>query len=120
MIRVNRDLPAIIIANVGTTMRGAVDDIEHIQEILHDLEVADSYIHTDAALSGMILPFVAEPRPLRVRRGNQQHRGQRTQADWGAAALRRHHNPPHQRGTGRTHHRTSGSRTPPCPAPATV
>ena len=120
MIRVNRDLPAIIIANVGTTMRGAVDDIEHIQEILRDLEVADSYIHTDAALSGMILPFVAEPRPLRVRRGHQQHRGQRPQADWGAAALRRHHNPPHQRGTGRTHHRTSGSRTPPCPAPATV
>ena len=45
MVRVNRDLPAVIIANIGTTMRGAVDDIERIKEILR----------------GMILPFVPEP-----------------------------------------------------------
>ena len=63
MVRVNRDLPAIIIATIGTTMRGAVDDIERIKGILQDLEVADSYIHADAALSGMILPFVADPQP---------------------------------------------------------
>ena len=63
MIQVNRDLPAVIIANIGTTMRGAIDDIERIKGILHDLKVVDSYIHADAALSGMILPFVAEPQP---------------------------------------------------------
>ena len=38
MIEVNRHLPAVIIANIGTTMRGAVDDIERIKEILRDLE----------------------------------------------------------------------------------
>ena len=63
MIQVNRDLPAVIIANIGTTMRGAIDNIERIKGILHDLQVVDTYIHADAALSGMILPFVAEPQP---------------------------------------------------------
>ena len=63
MLEVNRDLPAIIIATIGTTMRGAVDDIDQIKGILRDLEVADSYIHVDAALSGMILPFVPDPQP---------------------------------------------------------
>ena len=61
MIQVNQSLPAVIIANIGTTMRGAIDDIERISGILKDLDVADSYIHADAALSGMILPFVEEP-----------------------------------------------------------
>ncbi len=61
MIRVNRDLPVVIMANVGTTMRGAVDDIPRIREILTDLAITNSYIHADAALSGMILPFVDDP-----------------------------------------------------------
>ena len=63
MARVNRDLPAVVIANIGTTMRGAIDDIERIKAILGGLGVTQSYIHADAALSGMILPFVAEPQP---------------------------------------------------------
>ena len=63
MIQVNRDLPVVIIATIGTTMRGAVDDIERITEILRDLAVPDIYIHADAALSGMILPFVEDPQP---------------------------------------------------------
>ena len=63
MVEVNRHLPAVIIANIGTTMRGAVDDIERIKDILRDLEVAHTYIHADAALSGMILPFVDDPQP---------------------------------------------------------
>ena len=64
MIRVNRDVPAVIMANVGTTMRGAVDDIPRIRAILDGLSVTSSYIHADAALSGMILPFVPEPQPF--------------------------------------------------------
>ena len=34
-----------------------------MRDILDDLAVADSYIHADAALGGMILPFVKEPQP---------------------------------------------------------
>ena len=64
MIRVNRDVPAVIMANVGTTMRGAVDNIPQIRSILEELVVSNAYIHADAALSGLILPFVAEPQPF--------------------------------------------------------
>ncbi len=64
MIRVNRDVPAVIMANVGTTMRGAVDNIPRLRDILTDLAVTNSYIHADAALSGMILPFVDDPQPF--------------------------------------------------------
>ena len=64
MIRVHRDLPAVIMANIGTTMRGAVDDLERIRSILRDLRITNSYIHADAALSGLILPFVSEPQPF--------------------------------------------------------
>ena len=63
MIKVNRDVPAVIMANVGTTMRGAVGDIPRLKAILNDLAVNNHYIHADAALSGMILPFVDDPQP---------------------------------------------------------
>jgi histidine decarboxylase len=62
-IRIHRDVPPIIFANVGTTMKGAVDDIKGIQRILDDLVIRAHYIHVDAALSGMILPFVDDPEP---------------------------------------------------------
>ena len=64
MIRVHRDVPAVIMATIGTTMRGGMDDIDRIRNILSDLAVSSSYIHADAALSGMILPFVDEPQPF--------------------------------------------------------
>ena len=50
--------PAFVIATVGTTMTGAIDDVDTISEILDDLGVA-SYVHVDAALTGSLLPFVA-------------------------------------------------------------
>ena len=62
-LRIHRDVPPIIFANIGTTMKGAVDDLAQIRVILDDLAIANAYIHADAALSGMILPFVDEPQP---------------------------------------------------------
>ena len=62
-IRINRDAPVIVMANIGTTMKGAVDDVCKVREILDDLAVQNAYIHADAALSGMILPFVDDPQP---------------------------------------------------------
>ena len=62
-IRINRDVPVIFMANIGTTMKGAVDDVVRVRGILDDLAVTSSYIHADAALSGMILPFVDDPQP---------------------------------------------------------
>ncbi|UKA05825.1 histidine decarboxylase [Photobacterium damselae subsp. damselae] len=53
----------IIFANIGTTVKGAIDNIFEIQDRIAKLGIAreDYYIHADAALSGMILPFVDEP-----------------------------------------------------------
>ena len=63
-MRVYRDVPAIFFANIGTTMKGAVDDISRVQQILEDLAITRYHIHADAALSGMILPFVDDPQPF--------------------------------------------------------
>lgn len=62
-LRIHRDVPPIIFANIGTTMKGAVDDIAQIKSIVDELAIPNAYIHADAALSGMILPFVEEPQP---------------------------------------------------------
>ena len=62
-IKIHRDAPPIVFANIGTTMKGAVDDLAGIRQILDDLAVPHHYIHADAALSGMILPFVDDPQP---------------------------------------------------------
>ena len=63
-IRINRDAPVVFVANIGTTMKGAVDDVAKVRAILDDLAITQSYLHADAALSGMILPFVEEPQPF--------------------------------------------------------
>jgi histidine decarboxylase len=62
-LRIHRDVPPIIFANIGTTMKGAMDNLAVIRGVLDDLAIANAYIHADAALSGMILPFVGKPQP---------------------------------------------------------
>lgn len=63
-IRIHRDVPAIIFANIGTTMTGAVDNLDTIHDIMRKNAITHYYIHCDAALSGMILPFVENPQPF--------------------------------------------------------
>lgn len=46
--------PALIVATVGTTFKGAIDNIDHIRERLAGHA---SYLHVDAALFGGYLPF---------------------------------------------------------------
>ncbi len=60
-IRIHRDVPPILFLNAGTTMKGAVDDVRGVRAILHDLAIPGAYLHVDAALHGMILPFVDHP-----------------------------------------------------------
>jgi histidine decarboxylase len=62
-LRIHRDTPVIVLANIGTTMKGAIDDLPRVQAILEDLAITNRYIHADAALSGLILPFVDDPQP---------------------------------------------------------
>ncbi len=57
-LRLHRDTPPILFANIGTTMREAHDDVGRIHAILRELAIPEFYIHADAALCGMTLPFV--------------------------------------------------------------
>lgn len=61
-LKVNRDAPPIIFANIGTTMTEAKDDLGIINGILDDLAVPHRYIHSDAAMCGAFAPFL-QPRP---------------------------------------------------------
>lgn len=66
MIVRDRTRNPIVFANIGTTLSGAVDDIAIIQTRLRQIGYhrEDYHIHADAALSGMVLPFVDEPQPF--------------------------------------------------------
>jgi histidine decarboxylase len=68
-LRIHRHLHPIVCATIGTTMKGAVDDIAGIQNIFKDLAIHRHYIHADAALGGMILPFVDNPPPWNFQAG---------------------------------------------------
>ncbi len=68
-LTIHRDMSAIIFATVGTTMTGAVDNITKIKGILDELLIERRYIHVDAALSGMIMPFVDDPQPWNFKDG---------------------------------------------------
>ena len=48
------DCPALVVATVGTTFKGAIDNLDRIQEKLRGHA---SYVHLDAALFGGYLPF---------------------------------------------------------------
>eukprot|EP00479_Gromia_sphaerica_P010188 TRINITY_DN4595_c0_g1_i1.p1 TRINITY_DN4595_c0_g1~~TRINITY_DN4595_c0_g1_i1.p1 ORF type:complete len:266 (-),score=25.45 TRINITY_DN4595_c0_g1_i1:169-966(-) len=52
--------PVIINVNIGTTVKGAVDDLLRILRVLDSLEITRDryYIHCDGALFALMLPFV--------------------------------------------------------------
>ncbi|MEH1895113.1 MAG: histidine decarboxylase [Nostoc sp.] len=58
LLRENRSYPAIINLNIGTTVKGAIDNLDKVLEILDRNQIKNYYIHCDAALSGLILPFL--------------------------------------------------------------
>jgi histidine decarboxylase len=60
-LKIRRDAPPIIFANVGTTMKEARDDIGVIRSILDDLAIENRYIHCDAALCGGYAAFLDPP-----------------------------------------------------------
>ena len=53
-----RDRPVIVVANVGTAMSEAVDDVRRIAETLDGLAVTRRWVHADAALSGIPLALL--------------------------------------------------------------
>ena len=55
MLDINK--PAIINANIGTTMKGAVDDVSKLVHIVQNKNV-EYHLHADGALMGFVLPFL--------------------------------------------------------------
>jgi histidine decarboxylase len=59
-----RDRAVIVVANIGTTMTEAVDDVRRIMQVLDELAIRRRYIHADAALSGIPLSLMdSQARP---------------------------------------------------------
>ncbi|MCK9396094.1 MAG: pyridoxal-dependent decarboxylase [Methylobacter sp.] len=52
----NPSHPALVIATIGTTFKGAIDQVDRIQDALKGYS---SYLHLDAALFGGYLPFTS-------------------------------------------------------------
>ncbi len=61
-LKLRRDVPAIIVANIGTTMKEARDDTVRISRILDDLVIGNRYIHSDSAFCGTYAQFLT-PKP---------------------------------------------------------
>jgi histidine decarboxylase len=54
----NGKTPPIILATIGTAIKGATDSVPKIKSLLKDLKLKKHYIHCDAALFGMTLPYL--------------------------------------------------------------
>lgn len=66
LINQYRHRPAIVVANCGTTMTEAADDVPRIRRILASAGVR-SHVHVDAALTGVPLALLSEDQtPLRL------------------------------------------------------
>jgi histidine decarboxylase len=61
--------PAIINANIGTTIKGAICNLKQIKGVLERKRVKERYIHCDAALFGAMLPFIDNAPPFDFREG---------------------------------------------------
>eukprot|EP00879_Flechtneria_rotunda_P029060 GHRR01031320.1.p1 GENE.GHRR01031320.1~~GHRR01031320.1.p1 ORF type:complete len:347 (+),score=119.42 GHRR01031320.1:1324-2364(+) len=59
-VTANKPRAAIINLNIGTTVKGAVDCVDKVLEILQGMGYTHDrfYIHCDAALSGIMLPYL--------------------------------------------------------------
>ncbi|XP_065044502.1 serine decarboxylase 1-like [Musa acuminata AAA Group] len=55
----NKERPAVINVNIGTTVKGAVDDLDMVIQTLEENGFKGRfYIHCDGALFGLMMPFV--------------------------------------------------------------
>ncbi|MBQ0067741.1 MAG: aminotransferase class V-fold PLP-dependent enzyme [Phascolarctobacterium sp.] len=51
------EYPVLIVYALGTTFKGAIDDIQILDKVIADKGIKDVYRHVDAALFGGYLPF---------------------------------------------------------------
>lgn len=56
----NINKPVLINVNLGTTMKGAIDNTSKIYNILSRHSKTDYYMHADGALMGFVIPFMKD------------------------------------------------------------
>ncbi|GAX82153.1 hypothetical protein CEUSTIGMA_g9581.t1 [Chlamydomonas eustigma] len=58
----NRGRAAVLNVNIGTTVKGAVDDLDKVLDILKETGYTEDrfFIHCDGALFGMMMPFLKD------------------------------------------------------------
>ncbi len=59
--------PVILNLNIGTTMKGGICRIDKVLEVLKRKGIEKFYIHCDAALFGIMLPFIENAPPFDFR-----------------------------------------------------
>lgn len=64
MLAQHRHRPAVVFANIGTTMTEAKDNVATISAILKKLAIRQHYIHADAALAGTYTALVEPHHPF--------------------------------------------------------
>ncbi|GLI60631.1 hypothetical protein VaNZ11_002828 [Volvox africanus] len=62
----NQGKPAVLNLNIGTTVKGAVDDLDRVLEVLKEAGYPEDrfFIHCDGALFGMMMPFLRSDAPM--------------------------------------------------------
>jgi Pyridoxal-dependent decarboxylase conserved domain len=67
-IRANADKPVILNVNIGTTVKGAVDNLDRILRILNQEQIPRDrfYVHCDGALFALMMPFIDFAPEVRV------------------------------------------------------
>lgn len=58
--KLNRERPALFSVSIGTTFKGAIDQIAIIDQLVKEKGIEQVYYHADAALFGGYLPFLEE------------------------------------------------------------
>ncbi|HEV2403216.1 MAG TPA: histidine decarboxylase [Candidatus Saccharimonadales bacterium] len=61
--------PAIVVANIGTTMAEARDDVAKIKRILNDTGIGQHFVHSDAALAGTYTALLRPHHPFDFKDG---------------------------------------------------
>lgn len=56
--RAPKDRPALLVASLGTTFKGGIDDSHALREALEEKGVPQIYTHLDAALFGGYIPYL--------------------------------------------------------------
>ncbi|WP_245309629.1 pyridoxal-dependent decarboxylase [Bradyrhizobium retamae] len=56
-----RHRPAVVVANIGTTMKEGKDDARRVRAVLRDIGINDVCVHSDAALCGPYAPLNPKP-----------------------------------------------------------